>query len=720
MKGLSGIGALVLGQFLLTACGGGGSSSDGSPPVSEPSTSTGRFIDSPVANIGYRTESIPDGVTNANGQFKYLEGETVTFFIGDLEFPPAPATEKVTPLDLAGSTDTSDPTVINIIRLLQSLDDDGITSTGITINQLAKDNATPVDFFISESEFQNLTAVKVLVENSGSPTTSLISTSEALEHFEGILVGEGVEFVANLGINGIWVNENTDNELLAFVFFRDGTYVHLEVDEELPLDEQPETSGMEWGTYSLDPETRALTVDIDFDRNLDTGLTSSVNGGLDIFARVSGDQLTFEIDENGNSSIDDGESTVFSRSASETMDELVGIWKVANVADFNDTLALIFFADGTYVHMEIDEQAPFDEQPETSGMEWGTYSVSPGSDAITFTGLFDNNGDTGPVNGVGSPSTISASISDTSIVFNPNSEEPTTFLKDPATQPRALAFTESELQNLTWYAALQEPEDCGPDWLVEETSFDGTSYTLDLCGTGTDIETGSYEVLSSGVIFWPGFGEYIARKSFDSDRQAFYACSADTELAALECPASEQFLNFLNKSDAEAYVAEQNANPELTVSWEAELTAYSQGDLFETESATMQCDSGGGPTVGEVGTETQTWSRDGTEVTVTSDASEPGSFWLLDFTQSTLTVGKTYQETEADPTGEPGDIFENVFDISESYTWDSEQGAFIGELAETITLSWSIDGSESVCEYTYSVVATPQGTEAETSAFLGL
>ena len=124
--------------------------------------------------------------------------------------------------------------------------------------------------------------------------------------------------------------------------------------------------------------------------------------------------------------------------------------------------------------------------------------------------------------------------------------------------------------------------------------------------------------------------------------------------------------------------------------------------------------------MGEVGTETQTWSRDGTEVTVTSDASEPGSFWLLDFTQSTLTVGKTYQETEADPTGEPGDIFENVFDISESYTWDSEQGAFIGELAETITLSWSIDGSESVCEYTYSVVATPQGTEAETSAFLGL
>ncbi len=82
--------------------------------------------------------------------------------------------------------------------------------------------------------------------------------------------------------------------------------------------------------------------------------------------------------------------------------------------------------------------------------------------------------------------------------------------------------------------------------------------------------------LSSGQVL----ENNIARKSFDSDRQAFYACSADTELAALECPASEQFLNFLNKSDAEAYVAEQNANPELTVSWEAELTAYSQGDLF--------------------------------------------------------------------------------------------------------------------------------------------
>ena len=51
---------------------------------------TGVFLDAAVMNIGYRTAS-QQGFTNANGEFNYRPGEMITFFIGNLEFPPVMA-----------------------------------------------------------------------------------------------------------------------------------------------------------------------------------------------------------------------------------------------------------------------------------------------------------------------------------------------------------------------------------------------------------------------------------------------------------------------------------------------------------------------------------------------------------------------------------------------------------------------------------------------------
>lgn len=88
--------------LLFVGCGSSGSSDGGGDPVEE----TGVFLDSPVINIGYKTET-KEGVTNASGEYHYVEGETVTFFMGDLEFPPVTASGIVTPLDLAGRYITS-------------------------------------------------------------------------------------------------------------------------------------------------------------------------------------------------------------------------------------------------------------------------------------------------------------------------------------------------------------------------------------------------------------------------------------------------------------------------------------------------------------------------------------------------------------------------------------------------------------------------------------
>ena len=150
-------------------------------PAPAPAAEVGVFVDAFVAGIGYRTQS-QSGVTNERGEFNYLPGETVTFFIGDLVFPPVPAKGVVTPLDMAQTLDPASPMVLNIARLLQSLDTDGDPANGITISPAAAQSAAPVDFNLTASQFAALPAVTNLVANSGSVTTAIVSEQQALAH----------------------------------------------------------------------------------------------------------------------------------------------------------------------------------------------------------------------------------------------------------------------------------------------------------------------------------------------------------------------------------------------------------------------------------------------------------------------------------------------------------------------------------------------------------
>jgi len=166
--------------LVLTACGGSGGG--GTTPLN-PTTQTGIFLDSPVINIGYRTETL-QGVTTANGEYDYLDGETVTFFIGNLEFPATTAANILTPLEIAGAQDTADTTVINMLRLLQTLDDDNDPSNGIQITEDTKTAATDlVDFTLTIAEFESSTEVTDLVALITS-TDVLVDENSAVTHFE--------------------------------------------------------------------------------------------------------------------------------------------------------------------------------------------------------------------------------------------------------------------------------------------------------------------------------------------------------------------------------------------------------------------------------------------------------------------------------------------------------------------------------------------------------
>ena len=197
---------------LLVGCGGSSSSSDSGSGNDQDDVLTGRFIDSPVEGLSYRTAT-QNGITNSNGEFSYLAGETVVFGLGDLEFPAVTAAQILTPLEMAGATDINDTGVVNIARLLQSLDKDCDPNNGITISGEALLATAGLSLDFEATNFDS--DVANLVANAGQDDSScmvLIDASQAIAHLQSTLdalndqteppVGGGLA-----GKVGIWEGE---------------------------------------------------------------------------------------------------------------------------------------------------------------------------------------------------------------------------------------------------------------------------------------------------------------------------------------------------------------------------------------------------------------------------------------------------------------------------------------------------------------------------------
>lgn len=185
--------------LLLTGCGGGGG---GDPAVDQPGDSTtggsptpgdsgpndsgnlvGVFVDAPVANLQYQTET-QEGRTNEQGEFQYREGETVSFSIGSIELPAVEARGVITPLTVFGAANEEDPRVTNLARLLQSLDEDQAIEDEIRIPEGAYSNAAGLNIDFGSEDFDN--AVANLIANSGGGQ-ELLSAEAALEHLRAQL-----------------------------------------------------------------------------------------------------------------------------------------------------------------------------------------------------------------------------------------------------------------------------------------------------------------------------------------------------------------------------------------------------------------------------------------------------------------------------------------------------------------------------------------------------
>lgn len=212
--------------LLLSGCGGGSGGGDdgdaGDDGVSSQSQQ-GVFIDAPVAGISYETGG-ETRITDEDGRFNYVQGTEVAFVIGGIQLGTAEGNNVITPIDLvAEANDAGHPTVINILRFIQTLDDDGNPDNGITITAVVRDMAggRSVNFAQSVADFENdsnvISALDELTAATAAGARTLVAESDAVSHFETSLANLDIEGGLDTGFEA--GEEITPEE--AFSFYLD-------------------------------------------------------------------------------------------------------------------------------------------------------------------------------------------------------------------------------------------------------------------------------------------------------------------------------------------------------------------------------------------------------------------------------------------------------------------------------------------------------------------
>ena len=127
----------------------------------------------------------------------YHDGETVTFFIGNLMLGVAPGKQIMTPIDMVPeAVDETHPTVTNISRLLQSIDWDGDPQNGIMITDAIRSEMSGrmIDFTKSMDEFDDydveafFNTMHILGAFIGGENRGLRTPVEAQNHFRQTLM----------------------------------------------------------------------------------------------------------------------------------------------------------------------------------------------------------------------------------------------------------------------------------------------------------------------------------------------------------------------------------------------------------------------------------------------------------------------------------------------------------------------------------------------------
>ena len=203
----------------LAACGGDSDNDHGGS--SGPATRTGTFVDSPVAGLDYAGTDSASGVTNDAGEFRYRDGETLTFSIGDLPLGSAKGARQLTPLTITEGADSpEDDSVSNKLVLLQTLDQDGDLNNGIQISEairaLVSENAAGIDFDQPTDSFRTslaplMTALETseLFTDTDPRARQVREAADALAHFSRSTGARAVVRTTGGELRGFEANDTT-------------------------------------------------------------------------------------------------------------------------------------------------------------------------------------------------------------------------------------------------------------------------------------------------------------------------------------------------------------------------------------------------------------------------------------------------------------------------------------------------------------------------------
>ncbi|MBT1444092.1 hypothetical protein KJI95_06085 [Shewanella sp. JM162201] len=319
--------------------------------VSCSSVQSGLLLDSPVAGIGYRTET-QSGVTDAMGYYRYLPGESVVFFIGDLAFPAVTATGLLTPEDIAADDAT---TTLNIARILQTLDDDQNPENGISLSDATKDAFKGSALDISSSAFA--TAVAGILTTLDNRT--LVSESDALSHLQQSKRQQ---------LLGSWLYKEGEGQRNVLTFIDSSHYILFHEH----TDDGDQTAGSaELGNYQWDPDSGALSLSLIAESDNSGGLFD--NGQHQAKTMTLGDTLTINFTEGSVelSRIDNGAHA------------LSGTWRVWEDSDENLTL-VVFLSDTDYALIHTNNLESYQgQQPQALSGEFGKYQFDGDKLSVT-------------------------------------------------------------------------------------------------------------------------------------------------------------------------------------------------------------------------------------------------------------------------------------------------------------------------------------------------
>jgi hypothetical protein len=164
-------------SFLLIGCGSGNGPDQ---ILDSPRPEVGLLVDSAVAGVTFKTAT-QTGVTNALGEYKYVDGEMVTFSIGGIVLGVIKGAPILTPVELTASADPTNQAVLNLLVFLQSIDEDRDHTNGITISPAARNAAASMNLDFKAPDFS--TRIAAIVSQVTGGANTVVSETVALQNF---------------------------------------------------------------------------------------------------------------------------------------------------------------------------------------------------------------------------------------------------------------------------------------------------------------------------------------------------------------------------------------------------------------------------------------------------------------------------------------------------------------------------------------------------------